>query len=121
MLMEFSLKLLYSTLCGKNIQFYRVHILRKCIDSRHFYSCHSHSKLAQKFLLSSTIDRRKLLIPLGSILSKICFPQQQKGVEETMICLIKIQSENMRMTWDVRLFIFFVTCYFFKSDGFIVL
>ena len=31
--------------------------------------------------------RRKLLIPSGSLLSKICFPQQQKIVEETMIFL----------------------------------
>ena len=53
-----------------------------------------------------TLGRRKLLIPLGNILSKICFPQQQKGVEETMICFIKIQSENMKMTWNIRFFIF---------------
>ena len=57
----------------------------------------SHSKLAPKFL-SSALHRRKLLIPLGSIHSKICYPQQQKGVEETMICLIKIQSENMKLS-----------------------
>ena len=25
---------------------------------------------------------------------KICFPQQQKGVEKTMICFIKIQSKK---------------------------
>ena len=30
--------------------------------------------------------RRKLLITPDSILSKICFPQQRKGVEETIIC-----------------------------------
>ena len=33
-----------------------------------------------------TLGRRKLLIPPGSISSKICFLQQEKGVEETMIC-----------------------------------
>ena len=42
------------------------------------------------------LGRRKLLIPPGSILSKICFPQQHKRVEETMICFINIQSENMK-------------------------
>ena len=31
------------------------------------------------------LGRRKLLIPPGSILPKIYFPQQQKGVEKTMI------------------------------------
>ena len=33
------------------------------------------------------------------------FPQQQKGVEVTMICFIKIQSENMEMAWNIKLFI----------------
>ena len=51
------------------------------------------------------LDRRKLLIPLGSVLSKTCFSQQQKGVEET-ICFVKIQSEKMKMTWYIRFFIF---------------
>ena len=30
------------------------------------------------------LGRNKLLIPQGSILSKICFPQQQEVVEETI-------------------------------------
>ena len=30
---------------GKNIQIYGVHIPRKCIDSRHFYSCPSPLKI----------------------------------------------------------------------------
>ena len=35
------------------------------------------------------------------------FPSRakNKGVEETMICFIKIQSENMKMTWNISLFI----------------
>ena len=65
------------------------------------------------------LGRRKLLIPPGSILSKICFPQQQKGVEETMISSIKIQSENMKMAWNIRFFIFFMICNFIKCDGFL--
>ena len=32
------------------------------------------------------LGRRKLLITPDSILSKICFPQQWKGKEETIIC-----------------------------------
>ena len=64
------------------------------------------------------LSRRKLLIPPGSILWKTCFPQQQKGVEETMICFTKIQSENMKMTWNIRFFIFCMICNFFKCDGF---
>ena len=47
-----------------------------------------------------TLDRRKFVIPSGSIFSKIYFPEQQKVVEETMIYCIKIQLENMNMNWN---------------------
>ena len=49
------------------------------------------------------------------------FPSQQKRVDKTMICFIKIQSENMKMTWKIRLFIFGMVCNFSKCDGFIVM
>ena len=41
-----------------------------------------------------TLSRGKLSISPGSILWKICFLQQQRGVEETMICFIKIHPEK---------------------------
>ena len=50
-----------------------------------------HSKLTLKFC-HQALGRRKLLIPLDSIASEICFPQQQKGVEETMICFVKKEA-----------------------------
>ena len=56
----------------------------------------------------------KLLIPPGSIFLKIRSPQQQRGVEETMIGFIKIRSENMKMTWNISLFIFCMICNFFQ-------
>ena len=96
-------------MCGKNFQIYGVHI--------HITHIPPYSKLA----LKNTLGRKKLLILLGSIFSKICFPHQQKEVEETIISFIKIQSENMKMTWDIRLFIFCMVCNFFKCDGFTVL
>ena len=43
-----------------------------------------------------------------------------KGVEETTICFTKIQSEKMKMTWRISLFIFYMTCNFSKCDGFII-
>ena len=55
-----------------------------------------------------TLGREKLLILPGSIFSEICFPQQQKGVKEILTCFAKIQSENMKMTWKIRFFIFTV-------------
>ena len=39
MLLEFSLKPVYSTIVGKDSEIYGVHIPRKCIESGHFYLC----------------------------------------------------------------------------------
>ena len=88
-------------ICGKNFQIHGVHIPRKCIESKHFWSSYH-----------LTLGRVKSLIPLGSIFLKICFSQQRKGVEETMICFTKIQSENMKVTWSIRLFMFCTICNF---------
>ena len=74
-------------MCEENFQIYDVHIPRKCIGI--LTHAPHHSKLAPTSC-HHTLGRRKLLIPPGSIFSKICFPQQEKGVEETMICFIKI-------------------------------
>ena len=87
-------------MCAKNFQIFGVHIPRRYFERRHFYSCPSSFKTGCSFL---TLGRRKLLIPLGSIFSKICSPQQQRGIEETIICFIKIQSEKMKMIWNIRL------------------
>ena len=56
------------------------------------YSCPSPLKTRLPSSCNHALGKRKLLIPPGSILSKICFPQHQKRVEETLICFIKIQS-----------------------------
>ena len=79
-----------------------------------------HSKLTPKFL-SSRSRQGEITHSPGQLLLKIYFPQQQKGVEKTMICLLKIQSENMKMTWNIKFFIFCMLSNFFKWDGFTVL
>ena len=107
---QISVKLLYSTMCEKCVQFYGVHIRGKCIDSRHLYSCFSPLKTRPQVLVSR-FRQKGLLIPPGSILSKICFPQQQKEVEETMFCLMKNQSENIKMTWNIRFFLASGICF----------
>ena len=125
MLVEFSLKVVYSTMYGKNFQIYGVHIPRKCIEFRHFYSCPlpPHSVLVPKFLSSHPRQREishsqlpitQLIIPRQHFFWKFVFPQQQKGVEETMIFFIRIQSKNMKVAWNIRLFIFCMICNFFK-------
>ena len=94
----------------ENFQIYRVHIPRKCIKPRHFYSCRPLLPLS----LSFTNSHRHFFL-------KICFPQHQKGVQETMIGFIRIQSEEMKMIWNTRLFMLWMICNFFKWDGFTVL
>ena len=48
--------------------------------------------------------------------SKACFPQDERG-GETMICSIKILSENIKMTWNISLFIFCIIINFSNCDG----
>ena len=83
MLAEFSLEHAYSTMCGKN-QIYAALNL----------GIFSHAPSAHNLPPSSyrpTLGREKLFIYPGSIFSKICFLQQRKVIEKTMIYFIKIQ------------------------------
>ena len=98
MLVEFSLKVLYSTMCGKTFQICRVHAPRKSVDFTH---AHLPQNSPPSFC-HHVLDRRKLLIPPFSILLKIYFPQQQKGAQETMIYFIKIQSGNTNIKLDLE-------------------
>ena len=41
---------------------------------------------------------------LDRIFWKSVFPKTE-GVEEAMICSMKIESENMKMTWNISLFL----------------
>ena len=67
------------------------------------------------------IGRRELFIPQESILSKICWPQQQKGVEKNygLICqnLVRKYENDLKHVF----FIFCMIYNFFKCDGFTVL
>ena len=76
---------------------------QKIIESMHFYSCLS----------------PPLKTP-GRIFWKSVSPKT-KGLEETRIYFIKIQSEIMTMTWNINLFIFCKIFNFFKCYGFPVL
>ena len=77
MLVEFSLKPVYSIIIGKNFQIYGLHIPRKCIESRHFYPCpFNQSKLSPKFL-SSAPRQREITHPPRKSFYENLFPQQQ--------------------------------------------
>ena len=74
-------------MCGKNFSIYGVHILRKSLNLCFFtHAPVPHSKLLLEFF------------------ENLFSPRQ--GVEEAMICSIKIQSENIKMTWNISLFPF---------------
>lgn len=50
--------------------------------------------------------RGKLLFPARYHFFENLLPPTAEGVEETMVCFIKIQSENMKTTWNFRLLVF---------------
>ena len=107
----FFLKLAYSTMCGTNCQICVVHISRKCIGSRHCYSCPSTLKTRPQVLAITTYSEGNYSFLQVAFIQKSVFPK--KGTEETMICFIKIQSENTKMTWNIALLIFCIICSFF--------
>ena len=100
-------------MCGKYFQIYCVHIPRKCIESSYFTHVPPHSKLAAKFLSLHPRQKEITHYPRQHFLENLSSPTAEGG-GGTMICLIKIQSEKMKMTWDSRLFIFCMICNFFK-------
>ena len=102
MLVEFSLACI-STTCGKNFSIYGVHIPRKCIKSMHINSCPSPSPKT----------------PGRSFWKYVSL--KTKWVKESMIYFVKTQSENMKMTKNISLFIFCMICNFCKCDGCTVL
>ena len=75
-------------MCGEYCSIYGVHIPRKSLNLCFFtHAPVSHSKVLVEFF-------ENLL------------PPRQKDWEKAMICSIKIQSENMKMTWNITLFLF---------------
>ena len=98
---------LYSPLCvTKILKFMVFTFLENALNVGIFSHAPHHSKLAPSSC-HHTLGKGKLLILPGSIISKIFFPQQQKEMEEAMICYMEIQSKNIKMTWKIRLLVFF--------------
>ena len=87
MLVEFFLTCIFQHVWENIFNLWCSHSL-KIIESMLFYSCPIPS-------LKTT----------GRIFENL-FPPRQKGWEEAMICSIKIQSENMKMLWNISLFPF---------------
>ena len=103
MLVEFS-NLRIPPCVGTIFQF-MVFTLENALNLRICTHCSvSHSKLQMQFFENLFSPRTK-----------------NKGVEETKICVIKNQLENMKMTWNISLFIFCMIYNFSKCDGLTVL
>ena len=121
MLSEFSLKLVYIAPCvGKIFKFMVFTFLENALNLVIFTQVPPHSKLAPKFLSSHPRQKEITCFPREHFFKNL-FPTTAERVQETMICFIKIQSENMMITWGIiRLFIFCMTCNFFKRDGFTI-
>ena len=79
--------LVYSTICGKNFQFMVLTLeneLNLCIFT---HAPVIHSKLQVQFF-------ENLFPPKG---------QEQRGGRQ--LCFIKVRSENMKMTWNISLYV----------------
>ena len=93
MLVEFSLKLLYSTMCGKNFQIYGVHSPRKSIVSRHFYSCPSPFKTRPKFLSSRPRQKEITHFPRQHYFENMFLPIAEKGGENYDLLYQKYEDD----------------------------
>ena len=93
MLVQFSLTCIFHHVWKKNqfMVFTLENELNLCIFTRVPLP---HSKLQVQFFENPFPPRAK-----------------NKGVEEAMICFIKIQSENMKMIWNISLFIIYVVSF----------
>ena len=99
MLVNFFLKLVYSTMVEKKFQIYGIHIPRKCDESRHFYSCPTpQSKLSPKFLSSPPLPQAELnyAFPQAAFFQKSVPPQQQKGWRKLWFALSKFYQKIWR-------------------------
>ena len=92
MLVEFSLTCIFQHL-WENV-FNGVHIPRKSLNLCFFtHAPVPHSKLQVEFFEN-------------------LFPPKAEAVEEAMTCSVKIQPENMKMTWNINLFPFVMIAIF---------
>ena len=101
MLFEFSLKRIYYTLCGKNVQSHDVHIPRNSTEYRYFYLCLLiHSKLAPKFLSSHPRQREITYSPRQHFFENL-FPSTEEMGGRNYDLHYQNQSETMKMTSNI--------------------
>ena len=100
MLVEFSLKLLYSTVCGKNFHIYGVHIPRKCIDSRYFYSCPSPLKTRPQLFVITPYAEGNYSFSQAAFFQKSVSPNNKKGWRKLLIATDLLYQNSVRKYED---------------------
>ena len=78
-LLNFLSNFLYSTMCVKIFQIYGVHIPRKCINSRYFYSCSSPLKTRPQVLAITPKAEGNCSLPQAAFFRKSVSPNSRKG------------------------------------------
>ena len=100
-LVEFSLALVY--------------IPRKCTESGNFFT---HALLptqnAPQVLIILPKSKGNYSLSQAALIWKSVSLKSRKGWRK-LICIIKIQSANIKMTWNITLFIFCVICNFLMA------
>ena len=99
---------------GKVFKLMEFPISRKCIDSRHFYLCLSPLKTQPQVLVITPKAEGNYSFPQVAIFQKSVAPSSRKrSRKDIIICFIKFQSENLKMSWNIRFFIFCMIWNFF--------
>ena len=96
MLFEFFLERVCTTMIGWNVWIYVVQISEKCMNLDIFtHNPYPKQKSKCSCHFPSQAERNYSFKP-GSSFSKICFPQQQKWIEEICFTLIKFNQNIWR-------------------------
>ena len=119
MLIEFSLKFVYSTMCWKKFQIFGVHILGKYIEYNldiFTYVSLSHSKLTSKFL-SSHPREREIAHSHRQHFLKYLFPPiaEMTGISYVLLYQNLIRKYEYGLEHQVS---YILICNFFKCGGF---
>ena len=119
MLVEFSLKLLYSIMCGKKFQIYGLHIHWKCIDLRNFCLFPSPPKTRIQVVVITSYAEENYWFPQAAFFRKPVSPNSRKEWKNLWFALSKFSRKIWR--WLGTLSCLYLTCNFFKCDGFTIL
>ena len=80
-------------MCGKNFQIFGVHVPKKCIESRHFYSCSSTLKTRPQVPVITPQAEGNCSSPLSAFIQKSVSPNSRKGRRKLCSALSKFSQK----------------------------